>query len=281
MTLSELEKRLQDHASGLKETLAPPFDIEREELTMTKKQFSIKRYVLLAVAIISVFGTTVFATVRYLNAKEVANALGETELAQLFDEQGYLPQTFTDGKYKSTVLGITTGKNLNHYLSDGELLEDRTYVVVSVEKADGTPMNENDEVMVTSLISGQEPWRCNIFTLNGGHTEKILEGVLYRIIDCDSLQYFADRTVYLAIYEGFAPSAEIFAMDVDGSIRYDESYEGSKAIFELPLDASKADPIKAAEILDQMWPDSEENTVVAQEPAYREVEENIVLEATE
>lgn len=281
MTLSELEKRLQTHASSMKETLAPPFDIEREELTMTKKQFSFKKAVLLAAAIICVFGTTVFATVRYLSARDVANTLGETELAQLFDEQGYLSESVIDGKYKSTVLGITNGGNLNQHISDGALLENRTYAVVAVEKSDGTPMSETDEVMVTPLIFGQEPWRCNIFTLNGGYTEKIIDGILYRIIDCDSIQYFADRTVYLAVYEGFAPSAEIFEMDADGSIRYNESYEGAKAIFEIPLDASKADPAKAAEILSQMWPDAEEDTALTSDPTLNVDEDDVTLEVTE
>lgn len=250
MTLSELEQKLQTHANRVKRTFSTPFTIEREELTMEKRRFGMKKAVLLVAAIVCVFGTTVFAAVRYLSPRDVADKLGETELAQLFDKQGYASETVTDGKYKSTMLGITTGENLNNFESSNwEVINERTYAVVAVEKSDGTAMTPEDEVMATPLIFGQKPWECNIFTMAGGHTEEIIDGILYRIIEFSNIEYFADRTVYMAIYEGFAPSSEIFVLNADGSIAYNEGYEGSKALFEIPLDPAKADPVKAEELL--------------------------------
>ena len=54
---------------------------------------------------------------------------------------------------------------------------------------------------------------------------------------------FADHTVYLAVYEGgSAPSAEVLTPAEDGSISYNPDFTAPHAIFEVTLDASKADP---------------------------------------
>lgn len=238
MKNDDFEKRLFEHASRVKITMAAPFAPLREELNMSKKHPSFKKTALICAAVLCLLATTAFAAFHYLSAREVANTFGEPELAKLFEESGAAPQTITDGKYRMTLLGLTTGENLNHFeSSDWEVIDERTYAVVAVEKADGTPMTPEDQVMVTPLISGEMPWACNIYTLAGGHTEQIIDGVLYRIIETNSLEAFAHRTVYMAVYEDFVPpSAEIFTMKEDGSIAFNEAYTGARALFEIPMD---------------------------------------------
>lgn len=46
----------------------------------------------------------------------------------------------------------------------------------------------------------------------------------YFVYECDDIEIFADRTVYVAFYEGLAPSSEKFMLNGDGSIEFNESY---------------------------------------------------------
>ena len=164
------------------------------------KHHSIKRIVILAAAIICLIGTTAFAAFHLLSAKDVANKLGDTKLAQYFEKQGTVSDTITDGDYKATVLGIATGKNLSKFKSSSwKIFPERTYAVVAVEKTDGSPMSYDDKILVTPLIEGLKPWQYNIFTMNGGYSADIIDGVLYRIIELDNIEYFADRNVYMAV----------------------------------------------------------------------------------
>jgi hypothetical protein len=78
----------------------------------------------------------------------------------------------------------------------------------------------------------------------------IYEGVNYFIFECSNLEIFADHTVYLAAYEGFAPSAEIFKMDENGEIAFIDGFDKPHAMFTLPLDAAKADPGAVTQLLD-------------------------------
>lgn len=290
MNLTEFEKKLQEHAYSVKDTMTAPFDFKTEELTMENKSFNIKKSIIIAAAIICIIGTTVFAAYRYLSARDAANALGEPEIAQLFGNQTDSVGTITDGGYKITMLGITAGENLNNFKSSSrDVIDERSYAVVAVEKADGTAMTYSDGIMATPLISGQKPWECNIFTLAGGHTEEIIDGILYRIIEFNNIEYFADRTVYMAIYEGFAPSAEIFKMNPDGTIEYNKDYSGAKALFEIPLDKSKADSEKAEELLKKLRVEDtsagteipEDGNTQIQEATFSEASGEIILEAAD
>ncbi len=185
MKISDLEIKLQEHAKIMKSNIETPFDFESEEINMSAKNYhSLKRTLLLAAVIICLIGTTVFAAFRLLSAVDVANMLGDTELAQYFEKQGSVSDAVTDGDYKATVLGITNGKNLSKFKSSsGKLSPERTYAVVAVEKTDGSPMTFDDNILVTPLIEGLKPWQYNIFTMNGGYTADIINGVLYRIVE--------------------------------------------------------------------------------------------------
>ncbi|MPN15632.1 hypothetical protein SDC9_162966 [bioreactor metagenome] len=90
-------------------------------------------------------------------------------------------------------------------------------------------------------MSGYKPWQVNAWTLNGGYSSFVYEGVNYYIFECSNIEIFADHTVYLAAYEGNAPSADIFTIDQDGVISFAEGFHAPHALFTLPLDSSKAD----------------------------------------
>lgn len=254
MRLDEFEKQLNDHAKRVKDTMAAPFGIEMEEYTMTNKKFDMKKVILLAAAIICLIGTTVLAAYHLLTPEEIALYVGYEELAEVFEKDGTVlnipPQQ--SGDYTIQIMGITSGKNLTDFI---DVEEDRSFIVGSISRTDGGKLGNYPGVQMSPLVSGYEPWRVNIFTLNGGKSEFISNDdmVDYFVYECDTLEIFADRTVYIAFYEGVAPSAEIFSFNDDGTIEFNESYTGIKALFEIPLDKSKADAEKAAQIVKKMW----------------------------
>lgn len=247
--MNEIEKRLREHSKNVKSFMSTPFDIEREELYMTKRKFNFK-WVILAAAIICFIGTTVFATVKFLSPKEIAGELGDKTLAEYFGE-GAVSETKTDGKYKATVLGVTSGEKISDFKASAwEVYPDRTYVAVAVEKTDGSEMTYDDEILVTPFISGLDPQRYNIITMHGGYSAKIIDGILYRIIECDSIEYFADGNLYIGIADTVFPKKGQFDFDEDtGNISENKEYSGTNILFELKLDKSKANPEKAQEYL--------------------------------
>lgn len=250
----ELEKRLRKHAEITKAEMHSPFEDERKEFIMMKKTRSIKKIAVLGAAVLCLVGTTVFAAYHLLSAKDVASSLGDSKLAQYFDKQGTASDTVTDGDYKATVLGITSGENLSDFKSSSwELFSERTYAVVAVEKNDGSAVSYDDEILVTPLISGLKPWQYNIFTMNGGYTADIIDGVLYRIIEFDSIEYFADRDVYIAVLsQPFLNNTSYEFDESTGEISSKEDFDGTNILIKLDLDKSKANPQKAREYLDKL-----------------------------
>lgn len=260
MKISELEVRLREHAEITKSIITPPFDIEREELNMSKR-YDFTRIALIAAVILVLAGTTVFASYRLLGAKDAVNTIGDTKLAQYFEKQGNVSDTVTDGAYKATVLGIVSGENLSSFKSSSwEIFPERTYAVTAIEKTDGSEMTYDDEILVTPLIEGLSPWQYNIFTMNGSYTADIIDGVLYRIIEVDSIEYFADRNVYMAIVsDGFLNNKQYTYDEATGTIEPKEDYDGTNILIKLPFDKSKANPQKAAEYLNKLNEDMKES----------------------
>lgn len=187
-------------------------------------------------------------------------------LREAFDQEGSeVMQTVTDGAYSVTYLGHVTGEYISDRTSSSwELNPDRIYVAVAIEKVDKTPMEYEDTIFVSPLIQGLTPWKYNIGTMNGGSVGKIIDGVLYRIIQCDNVEMFADKKLYLAVSDTAFFSIDAFLYnEATGEITVNEAYEGTNILFDLELDPSKADPIKAKEYLDrfeQEWNSSAENS---------------------
>lgn len=253
MKLTELEKRLEKHAENVKNNMTAPFCIESEEFTVMKK-FNLKRLVIAAAIILCITGATVFGAYfcrNYLSAGEAAKKLGDIKLAENLKDAKESGAPVCDGEYKAAVLGIVSGEELSDFKSSSwDTFPERTYAVVAVEKTDGSPMSFDDEILVSPLIEGLSPWEYNIFTMNGGYQADIIDGVLYRIVEFDSIEYFADRKVYMAVMSGGFINNRAYAYDENtGEISPKEDFEGTNILIELTLDKSKADPEKAAEYL--------------------------------
>lgn len=283
--MSEFEEKLRQHGKRAREHIISPFDIESEDLTMTQKNKAIKGTLCIAAAAAVILGTTVFAAYHLMTPAEIAERNEYHELAGILSEDDTKfdipPQKC--GDYTIEILGMTTGKNLSHFTEDfGN--NDRSYIIGAVFRNDEKPISDYLEMQLTPLISGYKPWEVNIWTLGGGKSEFMENGVVYFVYECDGIEIFADHTVYIAVYdEGLAPGTDIFTMEDDGSIHFADSYKGNGAIFTLPLDKSKADPEKAAEYLKSisLYSDNKENTGDTQEDSevIFEVDENTEVTA--
>lgn len=254
MNNTELESMLRRHAEAARNFVALPFDIESEELNMSYKKSTLARTMLLIAAIICVFGTTAFAAYRYLSAKQIADEFGDHALAEYFEMAGAVSETDADGNYKATLLGAVSGEKLSALKTEvtESIYPDRTYAVVAVERTDGRAMTYDDNICVTPLIQGYKPWELNIVTMRGNYTESIINGVLYRLIECDNIEYFADKKVYMAVTDStFISNAQFTYNESTGEIAEKEG-DGTSILFELKLDKSKADPKKAEEYLSSL-----------------------------
>lgn len=251
MNLTELEKQLEAHAESVKNNMAAPFDIETEELIMTDKKNNIKKTVLVAAAIICIITTTVFAAMHFLSPGDVAENLGDLKLAEAFENSSHEVKTATDGKYCASLLGVVSGENLSDFkISAWNIIPERTYAVVAIEKTDKTAMTVGEPIMVTPLIEGLEPWQYNIASMHGGYTEDVFDGILYRIIEMDSIECFADQKIYMAVTDSPFISNEQFSVDEKtGEITANEDYDGTNILFELEVDKTKANPEKAKQYL--------------------------------
>ncbi len=71
-------------------------------------------------------------------------------------------------------------------------------------------MTFDDSILILPLIDGLKPWEYNIYTMHGIYGAQITDGVLYRIIEFDSIGCFADRNVYMAVTD--SPEAESYSI---------------------------------------------------------------------
>lgn len=260
---------MNDIDKALKKALAPA-EYPSEELNdkiisqakrkeYGKMNFKNKKIIVAAaVAICLLFiPASAYAAYKYLLPKEVAKELEDKKLEQSFDQKGsQVMQTITDGLYKMTYLGHVTGEALNDRTgSNWELNPDRIYVAVAIEKADGIEMSNGDveNLFVSPLIQGLAPWTYNIVTMNGSYIEKVIDGVLYRIIECDNIEVFSDKELYLAVADTKFFSNEAYQYDeATGKITPKKDYAGTNVLFQLSLDPSGADKKKAKQYLEQL-----------------------------
>ena len=269
-----MEKKLEEL---LKSALTPTEDAENwlnqkivkqaEEMQNMKKEQKYMRRIpaaaLAAALVVGVTSLTAYASWRYLSAGEVAEEAGDSKLADAFlsEDAVLINESQSYGGYKVTLMGIVSGESLSQYHHfDGKsnvMLTDRTYAVVAFENADGAPLPDTSEdaygeleFFASPLIRGLNPVFYNAVSMNGGYTELGENGVLYRLVECDNVEIFADRGLYLCVSDGSFYNAAAYRYDgKTGEISRNEEYLGLNALFELPIDAVKGDPKKAAEYL--------------------------------
>lgn len=134
---------------------------------------------------------------------------------------------------------------------------------MSIAKTDGGKMpGTSDEAygqvpfFISPLIKGQKPWQVNIASMNRGYSECVVDGVMYRLIECDGVEMFADRGLYLCV--STTRFFDINAFDYDektGEVSPKAEFDGVNVLFDLPLDVKKADHEKAGKYLKQLLGD--------------------------
>lgn len=206
---------------------------------------------------------TAGAAARYLTAGQIADKSGQPKIEAAFkgDEAIEINETREAGDYRFTLLGIASGDVL--VKSDvSEAINDlkSTYVAIAIERLDGQPMPSTSDdaygeesFFVSPLIQGLMPWQYNIASMNGGYTDTVVDGVHYRLLECDDVIKFADRKLYICISNTTFYDAMAYNYDEStGEITRNESYEGINVLFDLPTDASKADPAAAEQYLKEL-----------------------------
>ena len=209
---------------------------------------------MIAAVVIVAGSVSAYAAWRYLTPEQVAQTAEDQKLAAAFEGEDAVAVNAVQeyGNYRITLLGIVSGKNLSQYAGwdeNGDVLDDRTYVVTAIENADGTPRPDTSEdgygeepFFVSPLIEGLNPAIYNSVTMNGSYFEIVQNGVQYRIAECNNVEMFADRQVYLCVNDGSFYNNEAYLYnETSGSIKRNEEYQGVNALFILPLDKSKAD----------------------------------------
>ena len=238
---ADFEERTQD----LLRRRARTQDKERKSM---KLKFFRKPAVFAAAAALLV--VSVSAAALLLRPDQVAQHHNQPVLGQAFESGNAIAvnQTVNTGDFSVQLTGLVSGEGLTDWSQDVDT--SHTYAVVALSRLDGTPIEQQSfdfiRYPLTPLVAGYSPSAVNNWTLGSFASGFSQDGVYYYLLDTQDLNMFAHRTVYLAFYEGGAPSREIFSVNPeDGSISFAEGYEGPQALFTLPLDPSKADPAAA------------------------------------
>lgn len=219
-----------------------------------------------AALILMIASVGVFAGWKYLAPENVAETVFEDELlSKAFQTENAIlvNETQECGEYRITLMGIVSGKGLSEYTQwdeQGNIVDDRTYIVTAIENTDGTPRPDvsdddygQDSFYVSPYIKGLSMVDYNAHTLGGGYSEDVVDGIQYRLLECDNIEMFAARGIYLGVNEGFSCDVQAYHMDEEtGEIIRNEDYEGVNALFELPIPAFKGDEAAVQAYIDQM-----------------------------
>ncbi|MCL2106478.1 MAG: hypothetical protein FWH26_05380 [Oscillospiraceae bacterium] len=227
-------------------------------LMLTRKKYF--RTALIAAALVCVLAVSVFAAVKLLTPVEVAEWL-DPEIAKAFrsSEAMLINEAQTTGDYEITLLGIAPAQNFSRLMviADGKPIThdaDRVFAVFAVRRTDGTALPADLQGIprfhAWPLIEGVDPAK-HAFE-SGGGIGSVQNGVMYYLIDCFELYPFADRQVFISVAEASDRMIEPYSFDeVTGKFVPNPAHKGLRALFELPLDQSRADPARAAELLKQ------------------------------
>ena len=222
-----------------------------QEKERSKMKFNWKKPLVMAAAA-ALAVVSVSAAALWLTPGQVAEHYNQPALAEAFRQENAvaLEQRVETEELAVTLAGLVSGQ----YLTDWDADISHTYAVVRLERLDGTPI-ENEtfdfsSYTLTPLVSGYSPMAVNNWTLDARASGFSSDGAYYYLLDTQSLEMFAHRTVYLAFYQGGVPSREIFTVDQEGNISFAPDYQGPQALFVLPLDESKSDPAAAQAFVD-------------------------------
>ena len=253
------------------------------KLMSTKKPL---RAVLIAAALVCVLAVSVFAAVKLLTPVEIAEWF-DPEIAKAFKGPGVqaINETKTSGAYEITLLGIAPAQNFSvmTMVADGQPVvsdTDSVFAAIAVRRTDGTALpdyqyREGGTPLLRGwpYIQGVDPTKY--FFEAGGGIGSVRDGVIYYLFDCFELFPFADRPVFISVSEEAEEFVDPYSYDeATGKFVPNPAYQGLRALFELSLDASKADPARARELLKEaaanaMPPD---NSVAGRQEPYKMLE---------
>ena len=263
-----MNNSVMDNMDELLKTALTPIDVPHERLNnqvlwRAKERGSMhsKRKLsaaMIAVGVLLLSTATAVAAYHYLSPSEVAAELENNALTEAFLSEGavLVNETQEIGNYRVTLLGSVAGVDISDYLSteNGILKHDRIYTVVAIGHADGTPMPDtgSDEYgkepfYVSHYIHGLDPNQYSIMSMGGNYSAFVKDGIEYRVLEMDNIEMFADRGVYVGVTASVFYDFGAYIYDeTSGDISRNPDYAGLNALFELPIDMSKADP-EAAE----------------------------------
>ena len=204
-------------------------------------------------AVIALFSITAFAAKNSIMllpdkaAERVAEHFGFSTIEELFNSNAVLAinETVIDGEYRITLNGIAEGEKLARIKGTGAK-KDETYAVLSVERLDGAEIDlSKNNIQFTPLVKGYTPYMIGI-AVNCSLSRFVQDGIMYCLFDTQNLEIFADSTVYIAAFDC---GIFINAFNNTADISYADSYDGVRAMFEIPLDPSNADSKAVKELL--------------------------------
>lgn len=204
-----------------------------------------KKMAVMLAAAVALLAVSVSAAMLWLTPSQVAQRYDQPLLAEAFESADAVSvnRTVESGEFSITLLGLVSGENLD--VRNQDLDEAHTYAVLALRRLDGEPLDNDtfdfSRYTMTPLVAGCSPAAVNNWTLGAGASGFAEDGVYYYLLDTQSLEIFADRTVYMAFYEGGVPNNTIFTVHDDGTIAFCGDFTGVQAIFELPLDPAGAD----------------------------------------
>ena len=234
--------------------------IKHKEKPVVKKSTIRRTFGVAAAACLALLLTsiTVFAAIRLLSSSEVAHQFGDQGLTLAFegDDAIHINETVYSGGYRFTLLSLVSGYAISDSALYAEgLSNDRTYLVVAIEREDGSPMTDTmDEAFqpfyISPYIRGYMPWQVNLHTLEGGQRETVIDGIRYRIIDMENIKVFAGHGIYIGVNAGWTFDQDALNFNADPwELMANPDFDGVSVVFELPINLSFADPVRAAEIL--------------------------------
>jgi len=259
--ISAGEEPGEDVLEKIKNNLNNSNNLNKEKSVIMKKTTIRRSFGTVAAAVIMlmIITTTAFAAWYLLNPSEVAEELGNSKLSAAFAGENAINinAAQTAGDYKFTLMSIVSGNDISdsRFYRDGEIAKGSTYAVLAIQKADGSPMLFEELAAgdygfrVGPLVKGYAPWQ--VFFARGG-SATIVDGVLYYLIDSADISVFADKGVYLHVSTGFPGSGVIIFNEETGELSPNPDFDGINILFDLPLDVSLADPVRAQQYLDDL-----------------------------
>ena len=253
----------------------------KEDRTMKRKHFYPKAAVAACVCVLATGSITAYAAYHFLNPAQIAEETHNVRLSNAFESDCSIEinETQISNGYRITLLGLVSGENLEAYVpgdKKSEIDRKKTYAAFAIERVDETDIKV-DNLCISALVNGIPFSDMNNANMGGSLTWFVQDGVLYELYTCDNLEIFADRGVYLGVVDMFGRENAAFHMEEeDGAYRKVEDYEGTAALFQLPLDKTLADEAAVQQYLEELKKEEAENSKESESS-----EETVVSEENE